>query len=125
AECAVTAAAPDDDEIEASRAPLMDHLMELRDRLVRSIAAVVVGFIVCFIFVDPLFMFLAQPFQTAMAVAHPERAGEASELINTGACGYFWAYMQHRRYYIILHESPRAVWLVVAFNVQATNYRVR
>jgi sec-independent protein translocase protein TatC len=111
----VTAAAPDDDEIEASRAPLMDHLMELRDRLVRSIAAVVVGFIVCFIFVDPLFMFLAQPFQTAMAVAHPERAGEAIELINTGAFGFFSVKMQIALFGGIVLAFPIVAWQVYAF----------
>jgi sec-independent protein translocase protein TatC len=97
----------DDDEIEASRAPLLDHLFELRDRLVRSIAAIVIGFIVCFIFVDPLFMFLAQPFQTAMAVAHPERAGQAIELINTGAFGFFSVKMQI--------AFPVVAWQVYAF----------
>lgn len=111
----MTAAAPDDDEIEASRAPLMDHLMELRDRLVRSIAAVVVGFIVCFIFVDPLFMFLAQPFQTAMAVAHPERAGEAIELINTGAFGFFSVKMQIALFGGIVLAFPIVAWQVYAF----------
>lgn len=111
----MTAAAPDDDEIEASRAPLMDHLMELRDRLVWSIAAVVVGFIACFIFVDPLFMFLAQPFQTAMAVAHPERAGQAIELINTGAFGFFSVKMQIALFGGIVLAFPVVAWQVYAF----------
>ncbi|MEZ5971050.1 MAG: twin-arginine translocase subunit TatC [Hyphomonadaceae bacterium] len=84
----------DDDEIEASRAPLLDHLAELRSRLMWALGAVVIGFIACFIFVDPLFMFLAQPFQTAMAHAHPDRAGDTVELINTGAFGFFSVKMQ-------------------------------
>jgi len=111
----VTAAQSDDDEVEASRAPLMDHLMELRDRLVWSIAAVVVGFIVCFIFVDPLFMFLAKPFQTAMAVAHPERAGQAIELINTGAFGFFSVKMQIALFGGIVLAFPVVAWQVYAF----------
>jgi sec-independent protein translocase protein TatC len=111
----VTDAAKNDDEIEASRAPLMDHLMELRDRLVWSIAAVVVGFIACFIFVDPLFMFLAQPFKTAMAVAHPERAGQAIELINTGAFGFFSVKMQIALFGGIVLAFPVVAWQVYAF----------
>ncbi len=111
----MTAAQSDDDEVEASRAPLMDHLMELRDRLVWSIAAVVVGFIVCFIFVDPLFMFLAKPFQTAMAVAHPERAGQAIELINTGAFGFFSVKMQIALFGGIVLAFPVVAWQVYAF----------
>ncbi|MBN8606622.1 MAG: twin-arginine translocase subunit TatC [Caulobacterales bacterium] len=93
----------------------MDHLMELRDRLVWSIAAVVVGFIVCFIFVDPLFMFLAKPFQTAMAVAHPERAGQAIELINTGAFGFFSVKMQIALFGGIVLAFPVVAWQVYAF----------
>jgi len=111
----VSAAHSNDDEVEASRAPLMDHLMELRDRLVWSVGAVVVGFIVCFIFVDPLFMFLAQPFQTAMAVAHPERAGQAIELINTGAFGFFSVKMQIALFGGLVLAFPVVAWQVYAF----------
>ena len=38
---------PDDVEIESSRAPLMDHLIELRKRLIICVVAVVIGFIGC------------------------------------------------------------------------------
>ncbi|HYD86824.1 MAG TPA: twin-arginine translocase subunit TatC [Vitreimonas sp.] len=105
----------DEEEIEASRAPLLDHLFELRDRLVKSIAAIVIGFVVCFIFVDPIFMFLAQPFQTAMAVAHPERAGEAIQLINTGAFGFFSVKMQIALFGGIVLAFPILAWQVYAF----------
>lgn len=105
----------DDEEIEASRAPLLDHLAELRDRLLWSLGAVVIGFIGCFIFVDPLFMFLAQPFQTAMAHAHPERAGESVELINTGAFGFFSVKMQIALFGGIVLAFPVIAWQVYAF----------
>lgn len=55
----------DEDEIEASRAPLMDHLIELRSRLMICVAAFVVGFIGCFIFADPIYVFLVKPFAVA------------------------------------------------------------
>ena len=35
----------DEDEIEASRAPLLEHLVELRTRLVWAIVGVIAGFI--------------------------------------------------------------------------------
>ena len=63
----------DDDEIEASRAPLMDHLIELRSRLVVCVAAFVLGFIGCFIVADPIYVFLVQPF--AVAAQFREAAG--------------------------------------------------
>ena len=63
----------DDDEIEASRAPLMDHLIELRGRLMICVAAFVLGFIGCFIVADPIYVFLVQPF--AVAAQFREAAG--------------------------------------------------
>ncbi|MBK8542390.1 MAG: twin-arginine translocase subunit TatC [Caulobacteraceae bacterium] len=80
-----------------------------------SLGAVVVGFIGCFIFVDPLFMFLAQPFQTAMAHAHPERAGDAVELINTGAFGFFSVKMQIALFGGIVLAFPVLAWQAYAF----------
>jgi len=105
----------DDEEIEASRAPLLDHLAELRNRLMTAVGAIVVGFIVCFIFVDPIFMFMVQPFQTAMAVAHPERAGDAIQLINTGAFGFFSVKMQIALFGGIVAAFPVIAWQAYAF----------
>lgn len=105
----------DDEEIESSRAPLLDHLAELRNRLVSAMATVIAGFIICFIFVDPIFMFLVQPFQTAMAHAHPERAGQAIELINTGAFGFFSVKMQIALFGGIVFAFPVLAWQAYAF----------
>lgn len=55
----------DESEIEASRAPLLEHLVELRQRLITSIAAFFVAFLVCFYFAEPLFKFLLRPFSIA------------------------------------------------------------
>jgi len=84
----------DDAEIEASRAPLLDHLSELRDRLMRALLFVVVGVVISFFFADRIFLFLVHPFQTAMASTNPETANEAIQLINTGAFGFFSVKMQ-------------------------------
>lgn len=48
-------------EIDESRAPLMDHLIELRRRLIWSFAALIACFAGCFYFADRIFAFLAQP----------------------------------------------------------------
>lgn len=55
----------DEAEIEASRAPLLDHLVELRKRLIVSVAAVAVAFIVCFAFASQIYLLLLHPFQIA------------------------------------------------------------
>ena len=58
----------DEDEIEASRAPLMDHLIELRGRLVWCVVAFILAFILCFFFASQLQVELIKPFQAAAAV---------------------------------------------------------
>lgn len=50
------------DEMEASRAPLMDHLLELRNRLIWCMGAFIVFFIPCFALSIPIFNFLIVPF---------------------------------------------------------------
>ena len=48
-------------DIDESRAPLLDHLLELRRRLLWSIAALAVAFGICLYFARPIFAFLVQP----------------------------------------------------------------
>ena len=48
-------------EIDESRAPLMEHLVELRRRLIWSFAALIAAFALCFYFAGEIFGFLVQP----------------------------------------------------------------
>jgi len=52
----------EEDELKGSEAPLLDHLIELRKRLIYSLAAVVVFFIICFIVAKQIYDLLLQPF---------------------------------------------------------------
>ena len=63
-----------DDEIEASRAPLLDHLVELRTRLIICVVALFVGFGVCFAFADTLYVFLLRPFEVAAGLMAAQKA---------------------------------------------------
>ena len=56
---------PDESEIEASRAPLMSHLIELRERLIVSVIALILAFIGCFFFSQDIYVFLLHPFEVA------------------------------------------------------------
>ena len=62
----------DQNEIEASAAPLLDHLIELRQRLIVSLAAIGVGFVICFAFSIPLYEFLVVPFEDAVGATGAE-----------------------------------------------------
>lgn len=50
-----------DDELDASRAPLLEHLIELRRRLIFCVIAIALAFGVCFYFSEAIFAFLLQP----------------------------------------------------------------
>nr|WP_298925999.1 twin-arginine translocase subunit TatC [uncultured Erythrobacter sp.] len=52
-------------DIDESRAPLLDHLIELRTRLVRCVIALMLAFGVCLYFADPILAFLVQPLKDA------------------------------------------------------------
>lgn len=51
-----------EDEIEASRAPLIDHLVELRSRLIKSLIAFLIMFFVCFAFATQIYNVLVLPY---------------------------------------------------------------
>ncbi len=71
-------------EIESSRAPLIDHLIELRSRLIRALIAIVIAFIVCFFFANPIYNILLLPYYWA-AQAH----GDLAKMIFTAPQEYF------------------------------------
>lgn len=58
------------DEVEASRAPLMDHLIELRGRLIKALAAIFLFFVVCFAFASHIFNILLWPYAVAAGSTH-------------------------------------------------------
>jgi len=58
----VTQPSPEDEAaLEATRAPLMEHLLELRRRLIFALVGFAVCFAICFAFSTPIFNFLARP----------------------------------------------------------------
>src|ERR1700742_2556119 len=71
-----------DADIEASKAPLLDHLIELRSRLIKALLAFGVAFILCFFIAKHIYNFLVWPF---VWVAGPEN----SKFIYTALLEYF------------------------------------
>src|SRR6476659_8470174 len=70
------------EDIEATKAPLMDHLIELRSRLIKALAAFGVTFALCFVFAKDIYNLLVWPF---VLVAGPEN----SKFIYTALLEYF------------------------------------
>jgi sec-independent protein translocase protein TatC len=71
-----------DADIEASKAPLLDHLIELRARLIKSLLGFGIAFIFCFFFAKQIYNVLVWPF---VWVAGPEN----SKFIYTALLEYF------------------------------------
>lgn len=70
------------EDIEATKAPLMDHLIELRSRLIKALIAFALTFILCFVFAKQIYNVLVWPF---VWVAGPEN----SKFIYTALLEYF------------------------------------
>ena len=58
------------EDIEATKAPLMEHLIELRGRLIKALAAFLVMFIACFFFAKQIYNVLVWPFIWVAGAAH-------------------------------------------------------
>ena len=56
-------------DIEDKPQPLLEHLVELRTRLMWSLGAFFVAFLVCFFFAKDLFNFLVVPYKWAVTWA--------------------------------------------------------
>ena len=54
------------DEIDDSSAPLIEHLAELRNRLIWAVSAFVVAMVLCFLVAQPILGFLLRPIEDAM-----------------------------------------------------------
>jgi len=70
------------EDIESTKAPLMEHLIELRARLIKALIAFAIAFVGCFFFAKTIYNVLTWPF---VWVAGPEN----SKFIYTGLLEYF------------------------------------
>ena len=73
----------DEKEIEATKAPLMEHLIELRSRLIKALVAFFLTFIVCFAFAGDIYNVLIFPFEWIAGA-------ENTRFIYTALLEFFW-----------------------------------
>jgi sec-independent protein translocase protein TatC len=77
-----------DAELEAGRMPLLDHLIELRNRLMWSAAAIIVAFLVCYQFKETIYRFLAYPLAKLL------EGQTGRQMIFTGLTEAFFTYVK-------------------------------
>jgi sec-independent protein translocase protein TatC len=70
------------EDIEATKAPLLEHLVELRGRLIKALLAFFVTFVVCFFFAKHIYNILVWPFVVVAGAEH-------SKFIYTALLEYF------------------------------------
>ena len=98
-------------DIDDSKAPLLDHLIELRQRLMRSVVALAIAFGIAFYFADDIFRFLAQPYVEAVG------PGRASQLIYTKLYEAFFTEVKVALFAAFLFAFPfiaNQIWAFVA-----------
>lgn len=105
----MTISKDDEDEIDASRAPLMDHLLELRTRVIRAFVVLLVAVIACFFFAQQIFNLLLIPYSHAC----PE--GQSCSVIFTGPAEYFFTQLQIAMFGGLFLSCPYILYQLYAF----------
>lgn len=102
----------DDSEMESTRAPLLDHLIELRTRLIWSIAALAAATLVCFFFARPLYNILLEPL---VRVAEVDRGDTRFELIYTAPLEVFFVELKLSLFAGVFLAFPVVGWQIYSF----------
>ena len=76
------------DQIEQSKAPLIEHLIELRSRLMKTVIAVFIAFVICFFFASDIFNILIIPYE------HAVDGSRTVEMIFTAPQEYFFTQLK-------------------------------
>jgi len=99
----------DEDEaaIEATKAPLMEHLIELRSRLIKALIAFVIMFIVFFSFAKGIYNLLVMPFEQA--------AGPDARLIYTAPQEFFFTQIKVAMFAAAFSSCPVIFSQIYAF----------
>jgi len=100
------------DEVEASRAPLLEHLNELRSRLMKALIAFVIATIGCFFFAGPIFNLLVEPFIEAFRT---HGVTEDPRLIYTAPLEFFFVKLKIALFAGLFVSFPFMAWQVYAF----------
>ncbi len=102
----------DDEGMEATKAPLLEHLTELRSRLIWCIAALVIAAGASFAFALPIYNWLILPFADASEAVGKETQ---MQLIFTGPLEFFFVKIKLALFAGLFLAFPVIAWQVYAF----------
>ena len=89
------------------RMPLMQHLEELRKRVVRAFAAWFVAFLVCYSYAEQMYLMISQPLRAALP--------EGTKLVFITATEPFFAYLKIGAFAGLLVALPVIFWQLWGF----------
>lgn len=101
-----------DNEIEDSRAPLIEHLNELRSRLMKALVAFVICSLGCFFIAGPIFNILVEPFIDAFKT---HGVTEDPKLIYTAPLEFFFVKLKIALFGGLFVSFPFMAWQIYAF----------
>ena len=97
------------DEIDASRAPLLEHLKELRSRIIKAFAALLIGVVVCFFFAGQIFNILLIPYKNSLP---PD---QVARVIFTGPAEFLFTQLQIALFGGLYLTCPYLLYQIYAF----------
>lgn len=100
-----------EDELEQGKMPLIDHLVELRTRLLYSAIAIAITFAICYFFKEDIYAFLTRPLAAAL------EGREAHKMIYTSLTEAFFTYLKVSFWAAICLSFPiiaSQIWMFVA-----------
>ena len=103
---------PKDEELTEKKMPLLDHLIELRSRMLKSLIAFAIAFVICFHFAEPIFGFLVEPLARIM-----REVGGSQRMIYTALTEAFLTYVKVGLFGALIVSFPifaTQIWLFVA-----------
>lgn len=103
---------PGDDDVESSRAPLLEHLKELRTRLIWSMVALMVATLGCFFLAEPLYNVLLKPLVNEAQIG---KGQTDFELIYTAPLEVFFVRLKLALFAGLFVSFPVIAWQVYSF----------
>ncbi len=103
----------EEDVIDDKPMPLMDHLKELRQRVLWSVVAFILAFAVCYYFSQQIYAFLAQPLANILT----QQSGGERRMIFTALYEAFFTYLKVAFFGALFFSFPMwatQLWLFIA-----------
>jgi sec-independent protein translocase protein TatC len=100
----------EDEELNGKQMSFLEHLEELRQRLLRSVISIIVGFGICFYFSDNIYGFLAKPLTDTLRALHM-----SDKLVYTNPIDPFNLYIKLAAMAGLFLASPYVLWQLWLF----------